>query len=182
MNDLILLAALLEGPKHGWALKKVAGIVSGSREMHNNLVYPLLKKFVAERWVRRRSEPGQRGQTRAVYCLTARGQAQLLRRLEHFGGKEASSPAEFHLRAGLFAILSREARSRILSERDRYLESREQQFAVLEENLASMRAEWGSEVVRFLLEQVRNERRWIRALGRKAAQLPGRDSERGSLC
>jgi DNA-binding PadR family transcriptional regulator len=181
MNDLILLAALLEGPKHGWALKKVAGIVSGS-DMHNNLVYPLLKKFVAERWVRRRSEPGQRGQTRAVYGLTARGRSELMRRLGQFGDKQASSPAEFHLRAGMFDFLDRETRSRILAGRDRYLASRESQFARIGENLSSMKAEWGSEVVRFLLEEVRNERRWIRALEKKAAHSPGRDAEGRSLC
>jgi DNA-binding PadR family transcriptional regulator len=171
MNDLILLAALLEGPKHGWALKKVAGLVSGSGDLHNNLVYPLLKKFVRERWVRRRSEPGQRGQTRAVYSLTDRGHQELLRRLSEFGGREASSPAEFHIRAGLFAILDRETRSRILAERDRYLTARENQFRAIRENLCAMNAsEWGSEVVTFLLEGIRSERRWIRALAKKAAQ------------
>ena len=72
MHDLILLAALREGPKHGWALKKLAGFLSGSGEMHNNLVYPLMKKFVREGWVRRRAEPGERGQTRSVYSLTRR--------------------------------------------------------------------------------------------------------------
>ena len=73
MSDLILLAALLDGPQHGWALKKLAGLLSGSGDMHNNLVYPLLKKFVGEGWVRRRSEPGQRGRIRSVYSLTSRG-------------------------------------------------------------------------------------------------------------
>ena len=57
MNDLILMAALLEGPKHGWALKKLAGFLGGQNAMHNNLVYPLLKKFVAAGWVRRHSGP-----------------------------------------------------------------------------------------------------------------------------
>jgi DNA-binding PadR family transcriptional regulator len=182
MNDLILLAALLEGPKHGWALKKVAGTVLGSGDMHNNLVYPLLKKFVAERWVRRRSEPGQRGQTRAVYCLTARGHAELLRRLEQFGDKEAASPEEIYLRVGLFALLDGQTRARILAARDRYLESREKRFAALGENLSRIKAEWGSEVVEFLLEEVRNERRWIRAVARKAAHAPVGEAERKSLC
>src|SRR6516165_654423 len=153
MNDLILLAALLEGPKHGWALKKVAGLVSGSRDMHNNLLYPLLKRFVQERWVRRRSEPGERGQTRAVYSLTPRGNQELLRRLREFGEREASSAPEFLVRAGLFAILDPETRSRILSERDRYLASRESQFSTIRANLSALNAsEWGSEVITFLLE------------------------------
>jgi hypothetical protein len=61
MNDLILMAALLEGPKHGWALKKLR--FSGQTECDAQyLVYPLLKKFVTAGWVRRREEPGERGQ------------------------------------------------------------------------------------------------------------------------
>ena len=48
MNDLIMLSALLDGPKHGWALKKLAGFLSGSSEMHKNLVRALLKRFVKQ--------------------------------------------------------------------------------------------------------------------------------------
>jgi hypothetical protein len=45
MNDLLLLATLLEGPKHGYALKKQAGLILGEAELQNNLVYPLLRRF-----------------------------------------------------------------------------------------------------------------------------------------
>jgi DNA-binding PadR family transcriptional regulator len=169
MNDLILLAALLEGPKHGWALKKLAGFLSGSGEMHNNLVYPLLKKFVAQGWVRRRSERGERGQTRAVYSLTLRGKQELMRRLERFGEREAASAPEFRVRVGLFRMLDRDSRIRILDARDQWLRSRKNHFASIRDGLAAMNAtEWGREVVTFLLEEVRSERRWIGALGKKA--------------
>src|SRR5260370_14922963 len=36
MNDLILLAALMQGPQHGYALKKLAGFMAGHGDMHNN--------------------------------------------------------------------------------------------------------------------------------------------------
>jgi len=54
MNDLVLLAALLPGPQHGYALKKQVGMISGKPEMHNNLVYPLLHRFVQNGWVSKR--------------------------------------------------------------------------------------------------------------------------------
>jgi DNA-binding PadR family transcriptional regulator len=169
MNDLIMLAALLDGPKHGWALKKLAGFLSGSGEMHNNLVYPLLKSFVKQGWVRRRSERGQRGQTRGVYSLTLRGKQELLRRLQEFAEKEAGSPAEFRVRVGLFGLLEREFRARILKQRDQWLASREKHFRSIRDGLTALDAtDWGREVVAFLLHEVRSERRWIRALGKKA--------------
>ena len=46
MNDLIILALLLDGPKHGYQLKREAGFLFGHGDMHNNLVYPLLRRFL----------------------------------------------------------------------------------------------------------------------------------------
>jgi DNA-binding PadR family transcriptional regulator len=170
MNDLILLAALFDGPKHGWALKKLAGFLTGAGDMHNNLVYPLMKKFVAEGWVRRQSEPGERGQTRGVYSLTPRGKQELQRRLESFDEKQAGSGPEFRVRVGLFSLVSRETRAHILAERDGWLASRERHFNNIRSNLDAMGApEWGYDVVAFLLEEVRGERKWIKSLTRKSA-------------
>jgi len=81
MNDLLLLATLLGGPQHGYALKKQVGLITGQREMHNNLVYPLLRGFGQNGWISKRTAAGQRGQTREVYALTTKGKQELLRRL-----------------------------------------------------------------------------------------------------
>ena len=48
MIDLIILASLLDGPKHGYALKKQAGMIFNHSQLHNNLVYPLLRRFTSE--------------------------------------------------------------------------------------------------------------------------------------
>jgi len=169
MNDLIMLAALLDGPKHGWVLKKLAGFLSGSGEMHNNLVYPLLKRFVKQGWARRRSERGERGQTRSVYSLTLWGKQELLLRLEQFAEKEARSAAEFRARVGLFGLLDHDSRARILKQRDQWLTSREKHFVSIRDGLTALDAtDWGREVVAFLLQEVRSERRWIRTLGKRA--------------
>ena len=174
MNDLILLAALLDGPKHGWILKKLGGWVTGQGDMHNNLVYPMMKKFVAQRWVRRRAEAGQRGQTRAVYSLTILGNRELFQRLNEFGDKEASSTGEFRLRVGLFHLLTPEARQRILAVRGGWLSTREEHFSTLQQSLKAMAASpWSAEVVDFLLDEVRAERKWITTLEKKDAQLAG---------
>src|SRR5450432_2283478 len=95
MNDLILLAAFLSGPQHGYALKKQVGLISGKPQMHNNLVYPLLRRFVESGWVSKRQAQGQRGQTRELYSLTAKGRQELLRRLGEFTEKQAGSPRNF---------------------------------------------------------------------------------------
>jgi DNA-binding PadR family transcriptional regulator len=175
MNDLILLAALLAGPQHGYALKKQVGLITGKRDMHNNLVYPLLRRFVENGWVSKRQAAGQRGQTRELYALTAKGKLELLRRLADFTEKEASSENEFHLRVGLFAVLDAETRTRILAVRDCWLAKREEALARIAASVDP--GLWGGEVIEFRREQAQSERAWIARLERKAKrEIRGQNS------
>jgi DNA-binding PadR family transcriptional regulator len=165
MNDLLLLATLLGGPQHGYALKKQVGLITGQREMHNNLVYPLLRRFGENGWISKRTAAGQRGQTREVYALTNKGKQELLRRLGQFTHKEAASESAFRLRVGLFNVLNADTQRRIVAERDLWLAAREQHLAGL---AAAMNlGVWGDEVARFFREETHRERRWIASLKRK---------------
>jgi DNA-binding PadR family transcriptional regulator len=166
MNDLLLLSTLLAGPQHGYALKKRIGLVTGHGEMHNNLVYPLLKRFVAQGWVSCRTVPGERGQTRERYALTAKGRQELLRRLRDFSPKDAASDDAFHLRVGLFAVLDADTRQSILASREEWLEQRGNILA----NLASAMdlGEWGGEVVAHLRNRIHSEQRWAAEVRRKS--------------
>ena len=168
MNDLIILAALMEGPQHGYALKKLAGFMAGHGDMHNNLVYPLLRRFVESSWVTKRTTDGERGQKRDLYTLTSKGKLALLQRLSRFTEKEASSKNEFRVRVGLFSMLERQARENILDERDRWLARRQERLEKLQATMAAMNADaWGHSVMRFYLSQVRAERKWIAEMARK---------------
>ena len=162
MNDLILLAILADGPQHGYALKKQAGMALGQPDMHNNLVYPLLRRFIAHKWVTQRKTAGQRGQTRQVYSLTPLGRAALIDRIRQF--EDASAAEAFRLRVGLFELLDSAAREQILATREKYLQAREQRFVTLETGMDLGR--YGSEVARFMREQIRTELAWIARLRR----------------
>jgi DNA-binding PadR family transcriptional regulator len=166
MNDLIILAALLPGPTYGYALKRQVGLLTGQRDLHNNLVYPLLHRFVENAWVSKRKSAGQRGQTREVYSLSAKGKQELLRRLREYPEAEASSDNGFRLRVGLFAFLDAETRQRILAGRDQFLASRQQRLAQISALVEA--GSWGREVVQFFGDQVCAERTWIAGLARKA--------------
>ena len=124
MTDLIILATLLPGPKHGYQLKHEAGIILGQESLHNNLVYPLLRRFMNNKWVTRKSVPGERGQTRHQYGLTALGRSVLLARLSEFTDQDAQSPASFRFRVSLFHLVGAGVRNRILEARANFLRSR----------------------------------------------------------
>jgi DNA-binding PadR family transcriptional regulator len=164
MNDLFVLAMLADGPKHGYQLKREAGFILGQGDMHNNLVYPLLRRFTSAGWVTRKAGPGERGQTRQTYALTAAGRKELVGRLGDYNDTDASNARAFFTRVGMFALLSSETRLRILDQREAFLRGREQRLSGMSKNLEL--GAFGTEVVHHLIAQTRSDLAWIRRLRR----------------
>lgn len=164
MTDLIILSMMLAGPKHGYQLKHEAGMVFGQEVLHNNLIYPLLRRFLKDGWVSKKEVPGERGQTRQQYSLTAQGRRMLLERLSQFTEADAASDEEFRSRVGLFELLQPEVRENILTRRESYLQRLDQRLAVLETNLKV--GKYGAEVIGQLRDQIALEATWISHLRR----------------
>jgi DNA-binding PadR family transcriptional regulator len=163
MNDLIVLSLLFHGPKHGYQLKREAGFLLGN-DMHNNLVYPLLRRFTVDGLVTRLTVPGQRGQTRQQYALTARGRRELIRRLTEYSDAEARSDQAFYTRVGMFDLVGAEARMQIVEKREAYLHAFEGRLSTLKTNLNV--GTYGAAVIGFLSQQTRSEIAWIERLRR----------------
>jgi DNA-binding PadR family transcriptional regulator len=156
---------MLNGPKYGYQLKREAGLIMG-QPLHNNLVYPSLRRFLGEGWVSKKAVPGDRGQTRQQYVLSAEGRRYLFERLSEFSEADASSEEAFHLRVGLFAALKPEIRENILSRREDRLQNRDQHLATLQVNLEL--GKFGGEIVRHMRKQVEMDLEWVRHLRRIA--------------
>jgi len=166
MNDLLLLSMMLAGPKYGYQIKREAGWILGQEVLHSNVVYPLLRRFLEDGWVSKKAVPGERGQTRQQYALTAKGRRNLFERLNQFTETDASSEERFHMRVGLFAALTPEVRETVLARRDAYLQNRDQKLAALQTNMEL--GKFGGEVVRYMRRQIEVESDWIRHLNRIA--------------
>ena len=166
MNDLLMLAMLLAGPKYGYQLKREVGWMTGQGDLHNNIVYPLLRRFREEGWVSKKSVPGERGQTRQQYALTAEGRRTYFERINRFSQDDASSEEAFFLRVGVFEALSAESRGAILSAREAFLQRRDQRLEILQENMEL--GKFGSEIVRHMKKKIEMEQEWIRHLRRIA--------------
>ena len=164
MNDLVVLAILLAGPKHGYQLKQEAGYVLGQETLHNNIVYPLLRRFTAEGWVTKRVVPGERGQKRHQYALTVLGRKTLTQKLSEYTESDARSPQGFLTRVGLFQILTPEVRQKILDGRTVHLEKAAEHLAGIHEHFSL--DTYARESTRFLQKQVEIELNWIRNLRR----------------
>lgn len=164
MNDLLLLAMILDGPKYGYQLKREAGWIMGQEALHNNVVYPMLRRFLEAKWVSKKQVPGERGQTRQQYALTAEGRRYLFERMNAFGEADAHSADAFHLRVGLFPALKAEVRESVLSMRENFLQHRDQKLQVLQGKMDV--GKFGGEVVRHMRKQIEVECEWIRHLRR----------------
>src|SRR5215510_8402723 len=164
MTDLIILATLLPGPKHGYQLKHEAGIILGQEALHNNLVYPLLRRFMNSKWVTRKTVPGERGQTRHQYALTALGRSVLLARLSEFTEQDSQSPASFRFRVSLFQLVGADVRSRILEARASFLRGRVAKLTAIQANFPLDR--YAGEVVSLYRAETQSELKWIRRLER----------------
>jgi DNA-binding PadR family transcriptional regulator len=176
MNDLIILATLLSGPMHGYQLKRDAGAILGQEALHNNIIYPLLRRFTEQRWVTKKTVPGERGQKRDRYTLTTLGRKTLIERLSAYTESDAKSLDGFLTRVGLFGALGPETRERVLDGRAAYLnrllehlESIEQKFSLQSFPL---------ETVHFLQHQIEAELAWIRHLRKISKQ----SAERSNSC
>lgn len=162
MNDLVILAALLRAPAYGYALKRIAGLTYGDRVMHPNIVYPLLKKFVQNGWVRQSSMPGERGQTRKQYHITPAGRNYLLEHLSTFTEHDASNHGAFLFRIALFDFLPKQKRQEIIEARKLFLNSRANQLAKLSEEIEPNSS--GATALDRIKTLVHDELRWIRKL------------------
>jgi len=174
MTDLIILATLLDGPKHGYQLKKQAGLIFGQGTIHNNLVYPLLRKFATQGWVTRKTIPGERGQNRQQYAITAAGRKMLTDRLSDFDHDAARSGDSFRLRVALFAVLPDETRARILEAREQALRENGERMETLQKSTEF--DVYSGEVVRFSRERLAAELAWVRRLQKIPAKIKGHET------
>jgi DNA-binding PadR family transcriptional regulator len=155
----MVLSLLLGGAKHGYRLKQDAAMIYGAQQLHNNTIYPLLKRYLEQGWIRQKKAPGERGQIRLLYELTATGKKGLLEKLADFTESDAASEQAFRLRTGLFAHLDAADRKRILQLRQNYLAprlERVQQIARIPEMDS-----WASGTVRLVAKQLALECKWI---------------------
>ena len=162
MNDIITLSLLLEGPKHGYRLKQEAAMFSSEQQLHNNTIYPLLKRFLKNGWITQEQADGERGQTRLLYALTDSGRQVLTEKLTDYTEADAANPHAFLLRVGLFGLLDTPTRQRILELRDNHLASRLDRLNQIAQS--HIIEGWAASSMQHVTKEIRLERKWIAQL------------------
>ena len=125
LAEMLILAALLSRPMHGYEIKKAYDqTLGGLVTLHHNQLYPALQRFEAMGAVRREAIEQQGKPDRHIYHLTDHGLSELREMLRDFPHAIARNDMEFYVRFALFGFLEPEDRVKILQTRMQALQSR----------------------------------------------------------
>lgn len=155
--DILLLAELARGPRHGYELRREVEAATG-HSLSNNSLYPRLRQFVDGGAVLRSSEEQEAKPPRHVYSITDVGREVLHDMLAELPDDGADQSREFHARLVNFAWLSPAEQLRVLEIRDRVLARNRDRVAVL----ASVRMErWSRLALDHGIARIDAERSWL---------------------
>ncbi|MGW3650304.1 PadR family transcriptional regulator [Streptomyces sp. NPDC000878] len=158
--DILLLAELARGPRHGYELRREVEAATG-HTLSNNSLYPRLRQFVDGGAVLRSSEEQEAKPPRHVYSITDVGREVLHDMLAELPEGGADQSREFHARLVNFAWLSPGEQLRVLKARDGVLAVNRDRVAVL----ASVRTErWSRLALDHGIARIDAERSWLAGL------------------
>ena len=172
--EILILRRLRSGPAHGYELRKrveqTTGIV-----LHNNSLYPALKRFEEAGAVTKSAEPQPGRPPRLVYTLTEVGHELLHDMLADLPPEQAADPAEFLARLGQFSLINSAERSGVLAARTRAVREQLAHFEAMRELALAHGERWGALATGEMIRGHQRELAWLAELGELAAQPEGTD-------
>jgi DNA-binding PadR family transcriptional regulator len=167
--DIVILSHLQRGPRHGYELKRNVADTTAFA-LHNNTLYPALRRFEEAGAVTKTAEQQEGRPPRHVYELTDVGRELLHDMLADLPPELARDETEFLTRVGLFDELTPDERRRILTARAEALRDSAGHMRQLTEKAARSPAHqrWGGAVVEELARRIERELEWIARLDAQA--------------
>ena len=173
--EILILRRLRSGPAHGYELRKRVEQTTGV-VLHNNSLYPALKRFEEAGAVTKTALPQDGRPPRLVYTLTEVGQELLHDMLADFPPEQAADEGEFLARLGQFSLLNSAERTAVLAARTRAVRDQLAHLEAMRDLAAAHGERWGELVTAELIRRHEGELAWLAGLGELAAQ-PDPDPE-----
>src|ERR1700744_614447 len=114
--EILILRRLRSAPAHGYELRKRVEQTTGV-VLHNNSLYPALRRFEEAGAVTKTAEPQDGRPARLVYTWTAVGQDLLHALLAELPAEQAGDDTEFIARLGQFSLINPAERAGVLASR-----------------------------------------------------------------
>ncbi len=117
-TDIMILARLRQGPKHGYEIKQfIESALGGMYQMTNSKLYPSLKRFEEMGAVEREVIRQERKPDKHLYHLTSVGHEIFHDLITDFPEDRARREGEFYVRVTCFPLLTAQERLAVLQTR-----------------------------------------------------------------
>jgi DNA-binding PadR family transcriptional regulator len=167
--EILILRRLRGGPAHGYELRKRVEETTGVI-LHNNSLYPALKRFEEAGAVTKTAEPQPGRPPRLVYTLTDTGRELLHDMIADLPADQAADDAEFMARLGQFSVISPAERSVVLAARTTALHERLAHYRAMRDLAAEHGERWGVIGTDELIRRAERELTWLTEVAELAAQ------------
>jgi DNA-binding PadR family transcriptional regulator len=175
--EILILRRLRSGPAHGYELRKRVEQTTGVL-LHNNSLYPALRRFEEAGAVTKTAEPQQGRPPRLVYTLTDVGHELLHDMLADLPPDQAADDTEFLARLGQFSLIAPAERAAVLAARTRAVHQLLAHTETMRDLAVTSGERWGALVTTELLARYTRELAWLTELAPVAADPePGPDPQ-----
>ena len=137
--EIVILRHLRSRPAHGYELRKRVEETTGF-VLHNNSLYPALKRFEEAGAVTRTAVPQEGRPPRLVYTITDTGRELLHDMIADFPADQAADDTEFAARLGQFSLISPAERAVVLATRTNALHERLAHLRKMHDRASARRA------------------------------------------
>jgi DNA-binding PadR family transcriptional regulator len=169
--EILILRRLRSGPAHGYELRKRVEQTTGV-VLHNNSLYPALRRFEEAGAVTKAAEPQDGRPARLVYTLTEVGQELLHDMLAELPAEQAAEPGEFMARLGQFSLIDPTERARVLASRAHAVNAQLAHYRTMRELAKAGGERWGALATAELIRRHEQELAWLRELAQLAQDQP----------
>ncbi len=166
---IVILRRLRAGPAHGYELRKRVEETTGF-VLHNNSLYPALKRFEEAGAVTRTAEPQEGRPPRLVYTLTEAGRELLHDMIAGLPADQAADPSEFLARLGQFSLINSAERAAVLASRTQAVRQQLTQYQAMRRLAAASGERWGALVTSELIRRHEQELAWLAELAELARE------------
>jgi DNA-binding PadR family transcriptional regulator len=169
--EILILRRLHGGPAHGYELRKRVEETTGF-VLHNNSLYPALRRFEEAGAVTKAAEPQPGRPPRLVYTLTDVGRDLLHDMLAELPDEQAGQPEEFLARLGQFSLINSAERAGVLASRTRAVRAQLAHYEVMHQLAADHGEPWGARATAELIRRHHQELAWLAELSELAQDEP----------
>lgn len=167
--EIMILRRLRGGPAHGYELRKRVEETTGV-VLHNNSLYPALKRFEEAGAVTKTAEPQPGRPPRLVYTLTDVGHELLREMLAELPPEQAADDVEFMARLGQFSLLSPAERTSVLAARATAVTAHLAHLKAMRGLAAEHGERWGVVATDELIRRGEHELVWLAELTKLAVE------------